>query len=136
MQVFYQTEITAARRRCYLFLVDATDGITPEVGEAAGQPQISINGAGFGNTTNTLVAVGNGSYYVELTVAEVSILGLRDKLTNETSHVARCQDWIDMAIIMVDTYTVKREECIKQEKELHKLINFDNNYLLLNLAVY
>lgn len=73
--IFVQSEATAARRRFSLYLVDATDGITPEVGEAGGQPQISKNGAAFGNTTATLVAVGNGSYYVELTAVELDTLG-------------------------------------------------------------
>ena len=57
------------RTRVWFKLRDATDGITPETGEAGGQPQISIDGAsGFTNTgIGTLVHVGNGSYYAELT---------------------------------------------------------------------
>lgn len=72
---FVQSEATAARRRFPLYLVDATDGITAETGEAAGQPQVSKNGAAWGNTTATLTAVGNGKYYVELTAAELSDAG-------------------------------------------------------------
>jgi hypothetical protein len=68
-----QNEATAANRRLYFYCVDATDGITPETGEAAGQPQISVNGGAFANTTNTLVAISNGHYYVELTQAETNI---------------------------------------------------------------
>lgn len=75
MQEFKLSEGTAARRRFYLHLVDATDGITPETGEAAGQPQISKNGAAFANTSATLTSVGNGAYYVELTAAELDTLG-------------------------------------------------------------
>lgn len=75
MQQFKLSEGTAARRRFYLHLVDATDGITPETGEAAGQPQISVNGAAFGNTSATLTAIGNGAYYVELTAGELGTLG-------------------------------------------------------------
>lgn len=74
-QTFKLVEATAARRRFYLYLVDATDGITPETGEAAGQPQVSVNGAGFGNTSATLTAIGNGSYYVELLDTELAALG-------------------------------------------------------------
>ena len=75
MQTFTLSEATAARRRFFLHLVDATDGITPETGEAAGQPQVSQNGAAFANTTATLTAVANGLYYVELTAAELNTLG-------------------------------------------------------------
>ena len=75
MTVLYVRDTVAARRRAPLYLVDATDGITPETGEAAGQPQISKNGAAWANTTATLTAVGNGKYYVELTAAELSDLG-------------------------------------------------------------
>jgi len=39
MQKFFLSESTAARMRVFLHLVDATDGLTPETGEAAGQPQ-------------------------------------------------------------------------------------------------
>jgi hypothetical protein len=75
MQEFKVSEATAAYRRFYLFLVDLTDGHTPETGEAGGQPQISKNGAGFTNTTAVLVHVGRGQYYVELTAAELDTLG-------------------------------------------------------------
>lgn len=73
--IFIQSEATAARCRFPLYLVDATDGITPETGEAAGQPQISKNGGSWVATTNTLTAIGNGSYYVELTSTELNTLG-------------------------------------------------------------
>lgn len=75
MQFFFFGEDRPAFRRFYLFLVDVTDGITPEIGEAGGQPQISSNGSDFTPTTNTLVAMGNGAYYVELTLGEVSSVG-------------------------------------------------------------
>jgi hypothetical protein len=75
-RLFKQSEGTAARRRFPVYLVDATDGITPETGEGAGQPQISKNGGAFANTTATLTAIGNGSYYVELTATELDTIGL------------------------------------------------------------
>lgn len=68
-------EAVADRRRPKLHLVNATDGITPETGEGGGQPQLSVNGAPFVNTTNLLVAIGFGAYYVQLTQAEVAALG-------------------------------------------------------------
>ncbi len=69
-------EATAARRRIPIYCVDAGDGMTPETGEAAGQPQLSKNGAAHGNTSATLTAIGSGDYYVELTAGEVDTIGL------------------------------------------------------------
>lgn len=59
----------------WVYLVDAADGITPETGEAGGQPQLSVNGGAWTNTSATLTAVGNGTYYVQLTTSELSALG-------------------------------------------------------------
>lgn len=67
-----KNEATATLRRVFFHLVDATAGLTPETAEAGEQPQISIAGAAWGNTTNVLVAIGNGRYYVELTQAETN----------------------------------------------------------------
>lgn len=67
-----QNETTAAKRRMYFHCVDANDGITPETGENGGQPQISINGAAWGDSDNTLVTIGNGRYYLELSATEVA----------------------------------------------------------------
>lgn len=69
-------EATAARRRVCFHLVDATDGITAETGEAGGQPQVSVNGAAWTNTgIGTLSAIGNGRYYADLTQALVGTAG-------------------------------------------------------------
>ncbi len=73
---FQLSEATAAQRHFPLYLVDATDGLTPETGEAAGQPQVSKNGGAWANTSATLTAVGNGYYYVVLTATELNTLGL------------------------------------------------------------
>lgn len=75
MQKFTINEPSPVFRQFYVFLVDATDGLTPELGEAGGQPQISINGAGFAPTSAVLVAVGNGAYYVVLSQSEVGAKG-------------------------------------------------------------
>ncbi len=94
MQLYLLSEATAARRRTYLHLVDATDGITAETGEAAGQPQFSKNGAAFANTSATLTAVGNGLYYVEHTTGELDTLGVlavRYKSANTAEAQAICQ---------------------------------------------
>jgi len=74
-RIYLQSQTTAARRRFPVFLVDVTDGLTPETGENGGQPQLSKNGGSFANTSATLVAVGNGHYYVELTALELDTLG-------------------------------------------------------------
>lgn len=69
-------QATAAKRRVYFDLRDATDGITAETGEAGGQPQISTNGGAWTNTgIGTLTAIGNGRYYAELTQAAVQTAG-------------------------------------------------------------
>ena len=71
-----KNEATAARRRVYFHCVDATDGITPEIGEAGGQPEISIDGAGWtsaGAVIGVLVAIGNGRYYATLSQAAVNL---------------------------------------------------------------
>jgi len=75
MLVLKKSESTAARRRVPIHLVDATDGITPETGEASGQPQYSKNGGTWTSTSATLSAVGNGFYYVELTAGELDTEG-------------------------------------------------------------
>ena len=65
-----------ANTRVYFFLTDATDYVTPETGEAGGQPQISTNGAAWTNTgIGTLTSIGNGSYYADLTTGAVATAG-------------------------------------------------------------
>ena len=65
-----------ANTRVYFFLTDATDYVTPETGEAGGQPQISTNGAAWTATgIGTLVSIGNGSYYADLTTGAVATAG-------------------------------------------------------------
>ncbi len=89
-----QSEATAARRRVYFHLVDVTDGMTPETGEAGGQPEISTNGGAWGSTSATLTAIGNGRYYVELTSGELGTLGnvqLRFKSANTAEALASAQ---------------------------------------------
>jgi hypothetical protein len=101
-----QSEGTAARRQVYLHLVDAADGMTPETGEASGQPQVSKNGGSWTNTTNTLVAIGNGRYYVELTATELNTLGnvqVRYKSGNTAEAVAGAQVVINSPFVALAT---------------------------------
>jgi hypothetical protein len=69
-----KNESDAEYRRMYFHCVDATDGMTPETGEAGGQPQIGTRGGAFGDAgIGVLVHMGNGRYYAELTQAAVNI---------------------------------------------------------------
>lgn len=73
MRLITLNQATAAKRRVYFYLVDATDGLSPETGEASGQPQISTNGGAFTDTgIGTLTHMGNGRYYADLTQTAVN----------------------------------------------------------------
>lgn len=72
-QYFSQAESSSARRLFFFFLT--TDGTEPATAEAGGQPQISINGGTYANTTNTISHMGYGDYLVILTQTEVGTLG-------------------------------------------------------------
>lgn len=74
----YLHDPKASRRRIMVRVVDATDNVTPEIGETGGQPAISLNGGPFTiSGVGTLVAVeaSNGLYYSELSQAALSELG-------------------------------------------------------------
>ncbi len=89
MKLVLANEATATKRRCYFHLVDATDGITAETGEAAGQPQVSSNGAAFTNTgIGTLSAIGNGRYYADMTQALVTTAGTQIETRYKSANTA------------------------------------------------
>lgn len=71
-----KNEIIAANRLMYFHLVNVTDGITPEDGEADGQPQLSVNGGDGVDTNGVLVKIVDmpGDYYVLLTQSEVDLI--------------------------------------------------------------
>lgn len=128
MNLYLQSESTAARRRVYLHLVDASDGITPETGEAAGQPQISKNGAGFGNTSATLTAIGNGLYYVALASGELDTLGFfavrfKSAATAEAQVLGQCVsfDPYDMAIQFADALLQRDIDNVEASAPVHSL---------------
>jgi hypothetical protein len=73
-QNFAFGEATAAQRQFYLFLVDASDLKTPETGEGGGQTQISYGGA-YTNTSGVISHLGNGTYVLTLTTAEIDAAG-------------------------------------------------------------
>ena len=91
MRFILANQATAAKRRVYFHLVDATDGITPETGEAAGQPQISTNGGAWTNTDiGTLNAIGNGRYYAELAQTAVATAGDIIETRYKSAATAEC----------------------------------------------
>lgn len=73
---YWYGETDQGRRRVYLHLVDATDGITPETAEANGtnKGEISINGAAFVATADVLHTLGYGCYYIALSNSTEAIL--------------------------------------------------------------
>jgi hypothetical protein len=104
MQYFQTGENNNGRRRVFFHLVDATDGITPEAGEAGGRPTISFNGGTPVDTLNTLVAIdaSKGDYYLELSTTEIVYPGLLllHYKSADTAHFAQeCQ------IMAFDPYT-------------------------------
>ncbi|OQB86503.1 MAG: hypothetical protein BWX88_01111 [Planctomycetes bacterium ADurb.Bin126] len=91
MKLIKANESTASRRRVYFHLVDVTDGLTPETGEASGQPQISSDGGAWTDTgIGTLVSVGNGRYYAELTQSAVETAGTSIETRYKSANTAEC----------------------------------------------
>lgn len=123
-----QNEATAVRRRVYFQCVNATDGMTPEIGEEGGQPQISYAGAeAFSDTgIGTLVHMGNGRYYAELVDsvcqnANYTVIESRYKSDNTAETLGT------PAQIIPDTNTAVGD--------LPRLINV-NTCILINNRVY
>lgn len=101
-------EATAARRRCYFHLVDETDGKTPETGEAAGQPQVSTNGAAFTDTgIGTLTHLGNGRYYADLTQTLVATAGDQIETRYKSAATAECPG-DSFQVVAFDPYDIVR----------------------------
>lgn len=91
MRLIKANESTAARRYVFFHLVDATDGITAETGEAGGQPQVSSNGGAWTNTgISTLTAINNGRYYAELTQTLVQNAGTSIETRYKSANTAEC----------------------------------------------
>lgn len=95
MQLMWISETDQSLRRVYFHLVDATDGLTAELGEAGGQPQLSLNGAAWANSSGTLVAIGNGEYYLDLSVAEIASPGVIS-YRYKSANTAEFQDKIQL----------------------------------------
>ncbi len=84
-------EATAARRTVFFHLVDVTDGLTAELGEAGGQPQISTDSGAWTNTgIAVLTAIGNGRYSAALTQATVDTAGAKIETRYKSANTAEC----------------------------------------------
>lgn len=91
MILIKSSETSASRRRVFFQLVDASDGMSPETGEAGGQPQVSINGGAWSDTgIGTLNAVGHGRYYAELTSTAVDSAGTLIETRYKSASTAEC----------------------------------------------
>ena len=77
MKLIKVGETTASKKRVQFLCVDASDGMTPEIGEAGGQPEISWNGGAYTSTgIGVLVDLGDGNYYAELTDGVLATTGV------------------------------------------------------------
>lgn len=75
MRQMQASEPLAARREMHFRLV-STDGASPALLEAGGQPQIRHNGGAWTDTgISTLTAIGNGEYVATLTIDALSTPG-------------------------------------------------------------
>jgi hypothetical protein len=100
-----KNEATAARRRVYFYCVDATDGMTAEIGEGGGQPQISVDGAmwtvtGIGvliDIHDPDTATHTGAYYAELTQAIVNADNAIIRTRYKSAATAQCYG--DVAVV-------------------------------------
>ena len=72
-----QSDATAARRRVPVYLLDDTDGKTPETGVSfsAGEIKISKNGAAEANHAGSVTEIAGGLYYYEFTSGEIDTEG-------------------------------------------------------------
>jgi len=96
----------ASKRQVWFDLRLESDGITPTLTEAGGQPQVSVAGASWTDTgIGTLTHVGNGRYYAVLTEASVVTPGVmiesryKGALTAETPGDTISVEEFDLADI-------------------------------------
>ena len=106
MQQILVNEATNGDKRIFVYLVDATDGVTPETGitVSAAEVQISQNGGSFANFAGTWTEVGNGVYYYTPTTGEVNQQGILVLKVAKTG----CRTFIDrVQIVTNDPYGVR-----------------------------
>ena len=75
MILIKQNESTATLRRIPIYLVDITDGFTPEPGLSGFTIEVSKNGSAQGSGTGSVTEIGDGQYYYECASGEVDTLG-------------------------------------------------------------
>ena len=98
MQTLYFKDYKASRRRVYFQLNDQTDGVTPEAGEAGGQPSISKLGAAAVTTdVGVLVATdaAKGLYYSELGEGALDTIG-RHRMIYDSGNTAVADEVIEV----------------------------------------
>ncbi len=100
MQTLYYNDYRAVRRRIYLQLFDQTDGVTPEIAEAGGQP-VTWTHSGTSNVTGVGVLVAadaaKGCYYTELGVGQAILLELgRHRLIYDTVNTGPVDEIIEV----------------------------------------
>lgn len=122
MQEFAYAEPVAANRRFYVCCFDLGDMKTPEIGEAGGQPEISIQGGTPANTVNTLVAVdaAQGIYYVELDVTEISTVGTFC-ITYTSANIVQYQM---LGRVVQDTGNVSNDDIKNLVKQIAQRVNW------------
>lgn len=99
-------ESTASRRRLRFDIRNAMDGVTPQTGEAGGQPQISVNDTGWTNTgIGTLTSIGNGRYYADVAQAQLT-LGNTIQGRYKSTNTAETPSRNDLTVVDFDPYAL------------------------------
>jgi hypothetical protein len=96
MMKLRQSEAVGVRARIPFYLVDATDGFTPETGitVSTSDVQISKNGASFANFAGSWSELGVGLYYYTATASELDTLGflwVKVVKAGVRTNIAMCQ---------------------------------------------
>lgn len=106
-------ETAAEKLRVFFDLRDVLDGVTPETGEAGGQPEISIDGgtswAGSGSiSTLTRVGTTGGYYYAELDtdVVATSEIGVEILTRYKSNNTIETQG-DRIRVVAYDPYTLR-----------------------------
>jgi len=147
MILVIKNEAVAARRRAYFQCVDVADGMTPELGEVGGQPEISIDGAAWtsaGAVIGVLVVIGNGRYYATLSQAVVNlddaIIQTRYKSANTAESIGTTVQVVkQLADILADTNELQTDDyptSIAAIKAETALIVSDTNELQTNQGAW
>lgn len=93
--MIHQSCTVSGLRRVPIHLVSGTNGLTKSTGATASQFQISKRGGAFGTSTASLIEVGNGLYYAQLTAAQLDTLGFL-VVRAKTSKTAEAQTMVQV----------------------------------------